>query len=75
VRLLTNNPEKVRQLEEHGVEVEERVPLVVGVGAFNEGYLETKRDRMGHAIGAIDQSIDPDNTDTAAAVAAERTTR
>ncbi|GAA1449456.1 GTP cyclohydrolase II [Leifsonia poae] len=50
VRLLTNNPEKVRQLEEHGIAVDERVPLVVGVGAFNEGYLETKRDRMGHDI-------------------------
>lgn len=50
VRLLTNNPEKVRQLELHGVRVGERVPLVVGVGAFNEGYLETKRDRMGHSI-------------------------
>ncbi|MET1053220.1 MAG: GTP cyclohydrolase II [Mycetocola sp.] len=48
VRLLTNNPEKVRQLEEYGVTVTERVPLVVGVGAFNESYLETKRDRMGH---------------------------
>ncbi|MFI5062278.1 MAG: 3,4-dihydroxy-2-butanone-4-phosphate synthase, partial [Actinomycetales bacterium] len=45
VNLLTNNPEKVRQLEEHGIEVTDRVPLVVGVGAFNEGYLETKRDR------------------------------
>ncbi|MET0725650.1 MAG: GTP cyclohydrolase II [Leifsonia sp.] len=51
VRLLTNNPEKVRQLEERGVTVTERVPLVVGVGAFNESYLETKRDRMGHTIG------------------------
>jgi 3,4-dihydroxy 2-butanone 4-phosphate synthase/GTP cyclohydrolase II len=48
IRLLTNNPEKVRQLEEYGVNVRERVPLVVGVGAFNESYLETKRDRMGH---------------------------
>jgi 3,4-dihydroxy 2-butanone 4-phosphate synthase/GTP cyclohydrolase II len=26
------------------------VPLVVGVGAFNEGYLDTKRDRMGHEL-------------------------
>jgi len=50
VRLLTNNPEKVRQLESYGVSVVERVPLVVGVGAFNEGYLETKRDRMGHQL-------------------------
>ncbi|WP_210508953.1 GTP cyclohydrolase II [Naasia sp. SYSU D00057] len=55
VRLLTNNPEKVRQLEEHGVTVRDRVPLVVGVTPQNEGYLETKRDRMGHSIadGAI----------------------
>ncbi|EAR24171.1 3,4-dihydroxy-2-butanone-4-phosphate synthase [marine actinobacterium PHSC20C1] len=50
VRLLSNNPEKKRQLEERGVEVTELVPLVVGVSASNEGYLETKRDRMGHAL-------------------------
>jgi GTP cyclohydrolase II/3,4-dihydroxy-2-butanone 4-phosphate synthase len=50
VRLLTNNPEKERQLAEHGIAVTERVPLVVGVGAYNEGYLETKRDRMGHDL-------------------------
>jgi 3,4-dihydroxy 2-butanone 4-phosphate synthase/GTP cyclohydrolase II len=53
IRLLTNNPEKVRQLEEHGVTVEERVPLVVGVGAENEGYLQAKRDRMGHQLDEI----------------------
>jgi len=50
VRLLTNNPEKVRQLESHGIRVAERRPLVVGVGAVNTGYLDTKRRRMGHAI-------------------------
>jgi 3,4-dihydroxy 2-butanone 4-phosphate synthase/GTP cyclohydrolase II len=50
VRLLSNNPEKRRQLGEHGIEVTELVPLVVGVGAFNEGYLDTKRDRMGHEL-------------------------
>ena len=50
VRLLTNNPEKIAQLERHGVPVAERVPLIVGVGASNEGYLETKANRMGHLI-------------------------
>jgi 3,4-dihydroxy 2-butanone 4-phosphate synthase/GTP cyclohydrolase II len=50
VRLLSNNPEKRRQLVQHGIEVLESVPLVVGVGAFNEGYLDTKRDRMGHEL-------------------------
>ncbi|MGJ4846357.1 GTP cyclohydrolase II [Leifsonia sp. Le1] len=58
VRLLTNNPEKVRQLEEHGIAVEERVPLVVGVGTFNEGYLETKRDRMGHLFTPAEQTAE-----------------
>jgi 3,4-dihydroxy 2-butanone 4-phosphate synthase/GTP cyclohydrolase II len=52
VRLLTNNPDKVRQLEAHGVAVTERVPLVVGVGSHNEDYLAAKRDRMGHDISA-----------------------
>jgi 3,4-dihydroxy 2-butanone 4-phosphate synthase/GTP cyclohydrolase II len=52
VRLLTNNPEKVRQLEAHGVTVTERVPLIVGVGSHNEDYLAAKRDRMGHDISA-----------------------
>ena len=50
VRLLSNNPEKRRQLEERGIAVTDLVPLVVGIGADNEGYLETKRDRMGHAL-------------------------
>ena len=50
IRLLTNNPEKVRQLEAHGVVVREPVPLVVGVGEHNAGYLAVKRDRMGHNI-------------------------
>lgn len=54
VRLLTNNPEKVRQMEIHGVGVDECVQLVVGVGTFNEQYLETKRDRLGHTLGTIE---------------------
>jgi 3,4-dihydroxy 2-butanone 4-phosphate synthase/GTP cyclohydrolase II len=50
VRAITNNPEKLRQLKQHGITVTEQVPLVVGVGSFNEGYLEAKRDRMGHIL-------------------------
>jgi 3,4-dihydroxy 2-butanone 4-phosphate synthase / GTP cyclohydrolase II len=53
VRLLSNNPEKAKQLESQGTVVRERVPLVVGVGAFNAGYLGTKRDRMGHVIDTL----------------------
>ena len=48
VRLLTNNPDKVAQLEEHGVTVTERVPLYVGLTEQNAAYLATKQQRMGH---------------------------
>ncbi|RJU80593.1 MAG: GTP cyclohydrolase II [Candidatus Poseidoniales archaeon] len=50
VSLLTNNPNKINQLKEYGIDVYERVPLVVGVGDSNRSYLETKVDRMGHSI-------------------------
>jgi len=50
VRLLSNNPEKQRQLEEHGIRITGLVPLVVGLGEFNAGYLGVKRDRMGHQL-------------------------
>jgi GTP cyclohydrolase II len=50
VALLTNNPDKVKQLEEHGIVVTETVPLVAGVGQDNLQYLQTKVERMGHTI-------------------------
>ncbi len=48
IRLLTNNPDKVAQLQEYGVEVSERVPLYVGLNETNQQYLVTKQTRMGH---------------------------
>lgn len=50
VRLITNNPNKVAYLTENGIEVVERVPLLVGVNDMNAEYLATKRDRMGHLL-------------------------
>jgi GTP cyclohydrolase II len=50
VRLITNNPDKVAYLTENGINVVERVPLVVGVNDINASYLATKRDRMGHLL-------------------------
>ena len=61
VRVLTNNPNKVQQLESHGIHVTERVPLIVGVGPFNSDYLATKRDRMGHQL---EQSLAPGSPTT-----------
>ena len=51
VCLLTNNPDKVAQLGQQGVDIVERMPLVVGVGDQNRKYLTTKVNRMGHEIG------------------------
>ncbi|TQC43548.1 GTP cyclohydrolase II [Rhodococcus sp. WS4] len=50
VRLLTNNPDKVRGLEAHGVDVSARIPIIVGAALANIRYLETKRSRMGHLL-------------------------
>ena len=52
VRLLSNNPAKRSFLEEAGIAVVEAVPLIVGVAEQNLGYLQTKRERMGHEIPA-----------------------
>jgi len=50
VCLLSNNPDKAKQLEKYGISVVERMPLVVGVGSSNRDYLRTKVERMGHKI-------------------------
>jgi GTP cyclohydrolase II len=48
VRLLSNNPDKVSALEKAGIEVVERVPCEVPLSTHAEGYLQTKRDKLGH---------------------------
>jgi GTP cyclohydrolase II len=48
VRLLTNNPDKIEQLDRFGVTVEDREPLWVGETPQNSEYLATKASRMGH---------------------------
>ena len=48
VRLLSNNPEKVKAVEEAGVIVTERVPCIADTVESREGYLQTKREKMGH---------------------------
>jgi GTP cyclohydrolase II len=50
VRLLTNNPKKVEELERYGIRVAERVPHVIPANAHNRFYLETKANRSGHYI-------------------------
>jgi len=50
VRLLSNNPEKIAALEKAGIEVVERVPCVIEAHASNTGYLQTKKEKMGHLL-------------------------
>lgn len=54
IRLLTNNPDKIETLREGGIDVVERVPLVVPPNAHNRRYLQTKRERAGHLTGEQD---------------------
>ncbi len=53
IRLLSNNPEKVRQLESSGVRVVERVPCQPRVSKISRGYLKTKKRKMGHLLKGI----------------------
>jgi 3,4-dihydroxy 2-butanone 4-phosphate synthase/GTP cyclohydrolase II len=50
VRLMSNNPDKIRGLEEEGIQVVERVPLLVDSSPFRSGYLQTKKEKMGHLL-------------------------
>ena len=53
MRLLTNNPDKIYQLEEFGLQITERVPIEVGANRYDRRYLETKRQRMGHLLNNV----------------------
>lgn len=53
LRLMTNNPAKVAALQQLGVVVTERMPILVGHNACNRRYLSTKQDKLGHLISPI----------------------
>jgi len=48
VSLLTNNPDKLRGLQDEGINVVERIPLIIEPNSYNRAYLKTKKEKMGH---------------------------
>ncbi|MCW2277198.1 bifunctional 3,4-dihydroxy-2-butanone-4-phosphate synthase/GTP cyclohydrolase II [Heliophilum fasciatum] len=50
IRLMTNNPRKIKGLEGYGLTVVERVPIVMGCKPENERYLQTKKEKLGHMM-------------------------
>lgn len=51
IRLMSNNPDKIRQLQDAGIRVEGRIPMIVPPNPHNQFYLETKREKSGHLLG------------------------
>ena len=50
IKLLTNNPDKITQLEQAGIKIEERIPIEIEAHDQNSSYLKTKKDDMGHML-------------------------
>ena len=63
VRLMTNNPAKIRQLTQYGVRVNGRIPHVIPSNPFNRFYLETKASRSGHVMDLSGKPRLPEQSD------------
>ena len=50
LHLLTNNPDKVEQLEKYGITISSRIPIEIEANPYDSFYLETKKNRMGHIL-------------------------
>lgn len=59
LKLMTNNPRKVKALTDMGVPVTERKPLQFGLNPHNKSYLATKAGKLGHLLGSKHQAEDP----------------
>lgn len=65
IRLMSNNPDKARQLEAAGIRVAGRIPMIVPPNPHNRVYLETKRAKSGHLLGEAAALLVPEQVDNA----------
>lgn len=53
IRLMTNNPEKIESMEQNGIKVFQRIPLLIQANTYNKFYLRTKQERMHHQLETL----------------------
>lgn len=58
IKLLTNNPEKIKQLTDAGIKIVERLPIITEPTEFSKAYIETKAKRSGHLLGDLANTRD-----------------
>ncbi len=66
IRIMTNNPDKMKDLQEHGVKIVGRIPVVVPPNDHDRAYMQTKQSKLGHLLGLEqdDDLSDPRNPGT-----------
>jgi len=58
IKLLTNNPTKIQQMIAAGIQIDERLPLIIEPSEYNRAYLETKAEKSGHLLGELASTKD-----------------
>lgn len=51
IRIMTNNPDKMNDLQEHGVRIVGRIPVIVAPNEHDRVYMQTKQSKLGHLLG------------------------
>ncbi|HUI38372.1 MAG TPA: GTP cyclohydrolase II [Thermoplasmata archaeon] len=65
IRLMSNNPHKISDLQSHGIKIQGRIPITVPPNPHNRRYLETKRVRAGHLLQTPTDRDVPEQLDSA----------